>query len=265
METIALQSQHRKIYRLSVIPGGIYSADELARARRTDPVVAAHYADFRSDAHVTRLRQDQWFYISYRKADKVFWSRTKHRVCGGEAVMTDGKNIARSRCGNRLSKTPMQPTAAAEPSESELNAPESPPLTPTTESGAGPLEASNLPQSTNRPGPELLPARTTPLPLVTTGAGSELDPPVFDPFLFPYYGSGPLVATTSTPSHSGSGSAPSSGTTTTATPIPGTGTTTVTTVTATPEPASSLLILLGAALAATAGRVAKPRYPHGRR
>src|ERR1700733_1612989 len=38
----------RRIYRYSVIPGGVISADELRGARRIDRVVAAHYYDFES-------------------------------------------------------------------------------------------------------------------------------------------------------------------------------------------------------------------------
>lgn len=53
-------------------------------------------------------------YVSYRK-DKVYWSRSKHNIPAGEVVATDGKVIARSRCGNLLSlipQFPVEPTAS---------------------------------------------------------------------------------------------------------------------------------------------------------
>jgi hypothetical protein len=50
-------------------------------ARRTDEVVAAHYADFADGAYATRLREDELVYISYRKENKVYWTKSKHLVC----------------------------------------------------------------------------------------------------------------------------------------------------------------------------------------
>ena len=94
----------RKIYQYSVVPGGIYTPEELADARRTDPVVAKHFEDFGPDTKVTRLKEDMWAYVSYRKGNKVYYTKKKHKVCKGELVITDGKNYARTRCANRLSK-----------------------------------------------------------------------------------------------------------------------------------------------------------------
>jgi hypothetical protein len=116
----------RKVYRYSVVPGGVYSAEELAVARRTDPVVKAHYADFGDGATVRKLSADMLVYVSYRKADRVYWSSTKHRVCKGESILTDGKNMARTRCGNRLSATPQQPTIGNEPGAKAFDTPEEP-------------------------------------------------------------------------------------------------------------------------------------------
>lgn len=118
----------RKIYPLSVIPGGAYSGEELARARRLDRVVEAHYSDFETGATTVRsLPQDTYFYVSYRKANRVFWTANRRRVPKGESVLCDGSHMARARCGNRLSEAPQLPIAAGpQPTEAALNAPEMP-------------------------------------------------------------------------------------------------------------------------------------------
>jgi hypothetical protein len=253
-ETVASQINHRKIFLHSVIPGGVFSADELARARRTDPVVALHYADFGSDTHVERLTKDELVYVSYRKADKVFWTQKKHRVCEGEAVITDGKNMARSRCGNRLSKTPQSPTAKNEPSESALNTAPVNPGGP-VQTGAGPVqEASNLPNpsfvpdnlaSNSNPHMSNGPAGTVVAP-ASTGAGPGGMPSAnaFYPSPTPYYSGGPLAGARSSKTSSGgsTGTPTSPGGTTTPVVTPG-GTTTP--ITETPEPGTMLLCVGG--------------------
>jgi hypothetical protein len=107
------------VYRFSVIPGGAYSSKELARARRVDTVVRTHYAGFGELVSSHRMQSDTYLYVSYRKADRVFWSVKKHRIPKGELVLTDGKHLARARCGNRLSITPQQPTLPDKPMPEE--------------------------------------------------------------------------------------------------------------------------------------------------
>ncbi len=118
--------QQRKIYPLSVIHGGAYSEEELSRARRTDAVVAAHYADFGPKPRFERLKHDALVYVSYRQGDRVYWSQTRHRVPQGETVISDGNCMARARCGNRLSATRQAPVADREPAEEVLNTPDAP-------------------------------------------------------------------------------------------------------------------------------------------
>ena len=43
-------------------------------------------------------------YVAYRIGDKVYYTKKKHKVCKGEEVITDGKNYARTRCANRMTK-----------------------------------------------------------------------------------------------------------------------------------------------------------------
>jgi hypothetical protein len=51
----------RKIYPYSVIYGGAYSGEELARARRVDSVIARHYAGFGSSPTVQPLLKDAFY------------------------------------------------------------------------------------------------------------------------------------------------------------------------------------------------------------
>jgi hypothetical protein len=120
--------QPRTVYKYSIIPGGAYSSQELARSRRLDRVVATHYAGFGSaNVSVRPLLRDSYFYVSYRKADRVYWTARKHRIPKGECVLTDGTNLARARCGNRLSLVPQTPVLDIKaPTEAALSLPDAP-------------------------------------------------------------------------------------------------------------------------------------------
>ena len=108
----------------SVIPGGAYSQSELRFASQNDPLVREHYRGF--DIHSTRLvtlTADRYQYVSYRAHNQIYWTKRRLRIPKGEILLTDGTHYARSRCGNRLSSTPQQPTANLEPPEAALNVP----------------------------------------------------------------------------------------------------------------------------------------------
>lgn len=124
--TPSVSNSQRKVFPLSVIRGGAYSAEELARARRTDPVVAVHYADFSGAPRFQKLGKSELMYVSYRRGNQVYWSRQPHAIDQGETVISDGNCLARARCGNRLSATPRTPVASVEPPEEVLNTPEIP-------------------------------------------------------------------------------------------------------------------------------------------
>ena len=51
---------------------------------------------------------------------KSFGQKKRIHIDTTEPVLTDGKNFARTRCGNRLSNTPEKPTAREEPTEEAL-------------------------------------------------------------------------------------------------------------------------------------------------
>ncbi len=114
----------RKVYPYSVIPGGVESAADLRSSVTHDSVVAKHYEDFEVEkTRVVRLHQDRLLYVSYRLGNGVFWTKKRLLLPKGEAVITDGVHLARTRCGNRLSEAPAGPVLAAGP-EFEAGPPE---------------------------------------------------------------------------------------------------------------------------------------------
>lgn len=117
----------RHLYPYSVIPGGVMSVQELRNAIQYDPVVAAHYAGFDvARARITRVDRDRTVYVSYRLGSNVFWTKRPLTLIKGETLLTDGRNEARTRCGNRLSETPAAPSAPEEPSPEALETPHDP-------------------------------------------------------------------------------------------------------------------------------------------
>jgi hypothetical protein len=106
----------RTLFPYSVIPGGVDSAQELRNALEHDPIAASHYAGFDvSQTHVVRLASDEEMYVSYRLNNRIYWTHKRLRLLKGETVITDGKNVARTRCGNRLSATAQSPVATKQP------------------------------------------------------------------------------------------------------------------------------------------------------
>jgi len=119
--------QGRPLYPYSVIPGGAANPQELKTAVLHDPVVAAHYAVFNLEkAHVVRQDADRPMYVSYRLGDRVFWTTKALVIHKGEKLISDGAHEARTRCGNRLSATPVAPVSSEQPPADVLAAPEAP-------------------------------------------------------------------------------------------------------------------------------------------
>ena len=164
----------RKVYRYSVVPGGVTSPEELAQARRTDPVVAAHFADFGKNTRITTLQEDMYVYVSYRQGNKIYYSKKRHKVCKGEVVITDGKNFARARCANRLSRVFRPPALVFDepkaPDFDYVDPPSEPTVdtsTPLISSGYGPEQ-----QYSQYPAPQTPPGGTGANP----GPPSPVDP-----------------------------------------------------------------------------------------
>jgi PEP-CTERM motif-containing protein len=124
----AAESSHgaspRRVYRYSVVPGGVYSPEEVEAAIRGDQVVAAHYAAIEPRAlHTERLAADRLVYMSYRVGDAIYWTKQQVRLPKGELVLTDGVNQLRARCGNCISLVPQLPTSDNEPAQEAFNTP----------------------------------------------------------------------------------------------------------------------------------------------
>jgi hypothetical protein len=114
----------RPAYLYSVIPGGIANAEELRQAMDHDPVVAHQFAGFDFQrAHLVQISDQKSMHVAYRMGDKVYWTRKKVALHPGETLISDGKIVARTRCGNRIGLAPMGPPALAEPTEADLNQP----------------------------------------------------------------------------------------------------------------------------------------------
>ncbi len=117
----------RAVFRFSVVPGGVYSDEELSRIRGIDRVVAEHYAPIGIHTVALSLPRQTDMYASYRIQDKIYWTARKLRIPQGEHVLSDGTNLVRTRCGNRLSLVPMTPTRdREEPSDSAFDGIEAP-------------------------------------------------------------------------------------------------------------------------------------------
>ncbi len=105
----------RRIYPYSLIPGGIESEAELRTYSAVDPVLADHYKTLSGGMALTTADRDQWLYASYRMVDAVYWTSKPILVHAGEAVLSNGKDLVRARCGNRLSAKPQVPVHRFEP------------------------------------------------------------------------------------------------------------------------------------------------------
>jgi hypothetical protein len=119
----------RPLFHYSIIPGGVETPRELQNAIAHDPVVAAHYAGFNlSKTCLTHLDHDRSVYVSYRVGEKVFWTKKPLKLAKGETLITDGAHMARTRCGNRISESPMEPISPAEPQPEALETAQDPGL-----------------------------------------------------------------------------------------------------------------------------------------
>lgn len=182
----------RRLYPYSVIPGGVENEQELANAVAHDPVVAQHYAEFDvSRAHVIHLDRNLAVYVSYRMGNRVFWTTKRLRIPEGETLITDGEHEARTRCGNRLSETPMAPTSPNQPPVTAMNTPARP-VFPADGGWARPEFAPPIGL------PSAPPIGGLPFPAVASAPGSGLGPIV--PPIFPIVGGiGPVASTPTSP------------------------------------------------------------------
>jgi len=94
----------RPVFPFSIVPGGVRDAHELQSAAAVDPVVAKHYGRFsNSTGPPIRFAHPQSMFVSYRRDNRVFWTKKPMLIPSGETLLTDGENLTRVRCANRLS------------------------------------------------------------------------------------------------------------------------------------------------------------------
>jgi PEP-CTERM motif len=106
----------RLVYPYSVVPGGVHTLEELRRAIERDRVVARHYSDFDlKSARIIELKRGRLAYLSYRIGEKIFWTKKQMALRAGEKLITDGKVMARTRCGNRVAALPQKEVSPDEP------------------------------------------------------------------------------------------------------------------------------------------------------
>jgi hypothetical protein len=197
LDLSAKSLSQRAIFPYSIVPGGVRDARELQNAAAGDSVVARHYSDFRiTQAHTLRLNRPLQMYVSYRKNNQVYWTKNRMLIPAGETLISDGENLARVRCANRLSAIAAKPVAASDPTTEELSEPTFvPPLLAQLLPGegseffpggpdrgilSGPLAAKGPGGTSNTPGSPVLPPILGPgvPPLV---ANTPVGPPPNNP------------------------------------------------------------------------------------
>jgi hypothetical protein len=114
-------SLSRPVYQHSVVPGGVFSPNELIQAIAQDKVVSDHYGPINIAAVRTRtVAEPRQAYMSYRIGDQVYWTKRPLPLHPGERTLTDGVVEIRARCGNCISEVPMGPTSDQEPDAVEF-------------------------------------------------------------------------------------------------------------------------------------------------
>lgn len=110
----------RPAFPFSIVPGGVHEWKELLDSANRDPVVRRHFSDVRMEGlYPTRTTAPMLVYVSYRVGDDVRWTKNKIRIPAGELVLTDGYNVVRGRCGNRVRQLPPPLAGTTPPPEEE--------------------------------------------------------------------------------------------------------------------------------------------------
>lgn len=124
--SFSMQTRNRRVvYPFSVVPGGVASGEELREAADHDRVVSEHYSGFDyKRARLVQVSEPKLVYLSYRRGDKIFWTRKQASLHKGETLLTDGHITARTRCGNQVAVLPQANTSPEEPTIAELDRPD---------------------------------------------------------------------------------------------------------------------------------------------
>lgn len=181
----------RLVYPYSVVPGGIEESGEITGILGRDPVVEEHYRGFQtSRARTVVLDEPRMVYVSYRVKDTIYWTRNRVQLKKGEKIITDGKELIRARCGNRISDAPMAPIALTDPPEVSADTPLLPqPLVALAKPGGPPsepleqrpAEPAPVPVPEPKPGPTPSTAYGVPFIVPIGGVGGGVPPTVVPP------------------------------------------------------------------------------------
>jgi hypothetical protein len=120
-----LDLSQRKVFPYSVVPGGTVTREEAKARAAADPVVGKHYQGILFDKlKPFRLTKPAQGYVSYRIGNRIFWTAKRLYLKPGEILLSDGANLIRGRCGNRVSLVAQLPQlAAGEPKEAVMDLP----------------------------------------------------------------------------------------------------------------------------------------------
>jgi hypothetical protein len=107
----------------ALLRGGFSSVDEFFERVHDDPVLHAFYGDCSDrNASMHALPENITAFSTFRKGDKILWSRKPLLIKQGEYVMTFcGKSVL-ARCGNLISVVPMTPSEDIAPAVLEAPA-----------------------------------------------------------------------------------------------------------------------------------------------
>jgi hypothetical protein len=167
--------KRRLYYPYSVVPGGVQDPDDLRLAAADDRVIARHYADFNWDrARVVRLSNPRMVFLSYRIGDQVFWTKKRVWLPRGEKLISDGKIMARTRCGNRVEEMAQPAISAEEPAAEKFEQP----LLADGSSVHGPIPANFESALRGPEGPPLVAQGPPPLGPLPGGALFPIGPPI---------------------------------------------------------------------------------------
>ena len=115
----------RQVFPFSVVAGGTVTRDEVRTRVASDAVVREHYKGIQIDKlKPFRLTKPAQGFVSYRIGNRIFWTAKRLYLKPGEILLSDGANMIRGRCGNRISLDPAHPVLpAGEPTEAALDLP----------------------------------------------------------------------------------------------------------------------------------------------
>lgn len=114
----------RPVYPYSVIPGGVQDPDDLRLAAAEDRAVKDHFSLFRWErARIIQLHKAAMMHVSFRLGNQIFWTKKKIRIPAGEKLITDGKIMARTRCGNRVEEMAQPAITDQEPAAEKFEQP----------------------------------------------------------------------------------------------------------------------------------------------